>query len=80
MRCYELECHKKCKKTKLLWTTKESPRNFQLQRYNAGMLGAAAENTCAERHQENARPLDESRTASRGINCCFRETRFAPNG
>ncbi|MGB7128580.1 MAG: glycogen/starch/alpha-glucan family phosphorylase [Candidatus Rhabdochlamydia sp.] len=28
-----------------LWTTKESPRNFQLQRYNAGMLGAAAENT-----------------------------------
>lgn len=29
-----------------LWTTKESPRNFQLQRYNAGMLDAAAENIC----------------------------------
>ncbi len=28
-----------------LWTTKESPRNFQLQRYNAGMLDQAAENT-----------------------------------
>jgi starch phosphorylase len=28
-----------------LWTTKESPRNFQLQRYNAGSLGQAAENT-----------------------------------
>ncbi len=28
-----------------LWTTKESPRNFQLQRYNAGQLGQAAENT-----------------------------------
>ncbi|MBA3957236.1 MAG: glycogen/starch/alpha-glucan family phosphorylase [Parachlamydiaceae bacterium] len=27
-----------------LWTTKESPRNFQLQRYNAGSLGQAAEN------------------------------------
>lgn len=29
-----------------LWSTKESPRNFQLQRYNAGFLGQAAENTC----------------------------------
>ena len=29
-----------------LWTTKESPRNFQLQRYNAGLLDQAAENTC----------------------------------
>ncbi|NNM43044.1 MAG: glycogen/starch/alpha-glucan family phosphorylase [Chlamydiae bacterium] len=29
-----------------LWTTKESPRNFQLQRYNAGQLDQAAENTC----------------------------------
>lgn len=28
-----------------LWTTKESPRNFELQRYNAGELGQAAENT-----------------------------------
>lgn len=28
-----------------LWTTKESPRNFQLQRYNAGFLDQAAENT-----------------------------------
>lgn len=27
-----------------LWSTKESPRNFQLQRYNAGSLGQAAEN------------------------------------
>lgn len=28
-----------------LWTTKESPHNFQLQRYNAGRLDEAAENT-----------------------------------
>lgn len=28
-----------------LWTTKESPRNFQLQRYNVGLLDQAAENT-----------------------------------
>lgn len=28
-----------------LWNTKESPRNFQLQRYNAGQLDQAAENT-----------------------------------
>lgn len=28
-----------------LWSTKESPRNFQLQRYNAGQLDQAAENT-----------------------------------
>jgi glycogen phosphorylase len=28
-----------------LWTTKESPRNFELQRYNAGQLDQAAENT-----------------------------------
>ncbi len=28
-----------------LWTTKESPRNFHLQRYNAGQLGQASENT-----------------------------------
>lgn len=28
-----------------LWTTKESPRNFQLQRYNAGLLDQASENT-----------------------------------
>ncbi len=28
-----------------LWSTKESPRNFQLQRYNAGFLDTAAENT-----------------------------------
>ncbi len=28
-----------------LWTTKESPRNFQLQRYNAGLIDQAAENT-----------------------------------
>jgi len=27
-----------------LWSTKESPRNFQLQQYNAGLLGQAAEN------------------------------------
>jgi glycogen phosphorylase len=27
-----------------LWSTKESPRNFQLQRYNSGLLGQAAEN------------------------------------
>ena len=31
--------------TMRLWTTKESPRNFQLQRYNAGQLDQAAENT-----------------------------------
>jgi starch phosphorylase len=28
-----------------MWSTKESPRNFQLQRYNAGRLDEAAENT-----------------------------------
>lgn len=28
-----------------LWSTKESPRNFQLQSYNAGFIGQAAENT-----------------------------------
>lgn len=28
-----------------LWSTKESPRNFQLQRYNAGDIGHAGENT-----------------------------------
>jgi starch phosphorylase len=28
-----------------LWSTKESPRNFQLQRYNAGFLDQASENT-----------------------------------
>ncbi len=28
-----------------LWTTKESPRNFELQRYNAGELGQAGENS-----------------------------------
>ena len=28
-----------------LWSTKESPRNFQLQQYNAGLLDQAAENT-----------------------------------
>ncbi len=28
-----------------LWTTNESPRNFHLQRYNAGRLDQAAENT-----------------------------------
>lgn len=28
-----------------LWTTKESPRNFAMQRYNAGFLDQAAENT-----------------------------------
>ena len=28
-----------------LWSSKESPRNFQLQRYNAGRIGQAAENT-----------------------------------
>ncbi len=28
-----------------MWSTKESPRNFQLQRYNAGRLDQAAENT-----------------------------------
>lgn len=28
-----------------LWSTKESPRNFQLQKYNAGFLDQAAENT-----------------------------------
>ena len=28
-----------------LWTTKESPRNFQLQRFNAGHLDQAGENT-----------------------------------
>ncbi len=27
-----------------LWTTKESPRNFQLQRFNAGLIDQAAEN------------------------------------
>lgn len=28
-----------------LWTTKESPRNFELQQFNAGQLDQAAENT-----------------------------------
>lgn len=28
-----------------LWSTKESPRNFQLQRYNAGQVDQASENT-----------------------------------
>ncbi len=28
-----------------LWSTKESPLNFQLQRYNAGKIGQASENT-----------------------------------
>jgi starch phosphorylase len=28
-----------------LWTTKESPRNFMLQRFNAGLLDQAAENS-----------------------------------
>jgi starch phosphorylase len=28
-----------------LWSTKESPRNFELQRYNAGLLDQASENT-----------------------------------
>jgi glycogen phosphorylase len=28
-----------------LWSTKESPHNFHLQRYNAGQIGPAAENT-----------------------------------
>ena len=28
-----------------LWSTKESPRNFQLQKYNAGEIGPASENT-----------------------------------
>ena len=28
-----------------LWSTKESPRNFELQRYNAGEIGQASENT-----------------------------------
>lgn len=28
-----------------MWSTKESPKNFRLQRYNAGQLGEAAENT-----------------------------------
>lgn len=28
-----------------LWSTKESPRNFELQKYNAGFLGQASENT-----------------------------------
>lgn len=28
-----------------LWSTKESPKNFQLQRYNAGEIGQASENT-----------------------------------
>jgi starch phosphorylase len=28
-----------------LWSTKESPRNFQLQRFNAGLFEQAAENT-----------------------------------
>ena len=28
-----------------LWTTKESPRNFLLQRYNAGLIDQASENT-----------------------------------
>ncbi|MEX0961744.1 MAG: glycogen/starch/alpha-glucan family phosphorylase [Simkaniaceae bacterium] len=28
-----------------IWSTKESPRNFELQRFNAGQLGPAGENT-----------------------------------
>lgn len=34
-----------CVLTLRLWSTKESPHNFQLQRYNAGHLDQAAENT-----------------------------------
>ncbi len=34
-----------CVVTLRLWSTKESPRNFELQRYNAGRLDQAAENT-----------------------------------
>ncbi len=34
-----------CIVTLRLWSTKESPRNFELQRYNAGRLDQAAENT-----------------------------------
>ena len=34
-----------CVSTLRLWSTKESPRNFQLQRYNAGQLQEAGENT-----------------------------------
>lgn len=37
--------HKFSVVTLRLWSTKESPRNFQLQRYNAGRLDQAAENT-----------------------------------
>lgn len=32
-------------RTLRLWSTKESPRNFKLQRYNSGLLDQAAENT-----------------------------------
>ncbi len=45
-----------------LWTTKESPHNFQLQRYNAGRLDQAAENSTltdvlypADHHQTGKR-------------------------
>ncbi len=34
-----------CVSTLRLWSTKESPRNFQLQRYNSGQVGEAKENT-----------------------------------
>ncbi|MGM0439988.1 MAG: glycogen/starch/alpha-glucan family phosphorylase [Chlamydiota bacterium] len=37
--------HKYSVATMRLWTTKESPRNFRLQKFNAGQLDQAAENT-----------------------------------
>lgn len=45
-----------------LWSTKESPRNFRLQKYNAGRLDEAAENTALT---DVLYPVDEHDTGRR---------------
>ena len=47
-----------------LWSTKESPRNFQLQRYNAGSVGQAAENTTFVGRALSKRPSRYRKTHS----------------
>lgn len=39
------EAHDFSVNTLRLWSTKESPRNFEMQRFNSGQLGPASENT-----------------------------------
>ncbi|PCI76213.1 glycogen phosphorylase [Candidatus Aerophobetes bacterium] len=45
-----------------LWSTKESPRNFLLQKYNAGEIGSASENTTLT---DVLYPNDNSETGKR---------------